>query len=183
LKTKLKPSTFLFLQVGWDKTGLIVKPSIKDHKTWSTLRKPQPKINLEVQVEKWLSSDSPLSLTGNTISMINAAIIYVIKKLTLAGLQFVVGEAVNVIDVLANFLLKAARFTKETGEIVGSLLKRILKAMGKVVTDIKNITYIFIMMGDEVFSQCFASNSQNGRWLDSPKLIMSTYKAAAVRQK
>ena len=107
-------------------------------------RKQQPKINIERQVENWLDSDSPLSLVGNTISMINAAILYVIKKLTLAGLQFVIGEAVNIIDVLANFLAKAARATKETGKLVGNLLKRILMATGKVVTDVKNITYNFI---------------------------------------
>lgn len=118
--------------------------SVKGHKDWSSLRKRQPKINIERQVENWLDSDSPLSLVGNTIAMINAAILYVIKKLALAGLQFVIGEAVNIIDVLANFLAKAARATKETGKLVGNLLKRILKATGKVVTDVKNITYNFV---------------------------------------
>lgn len=118
--------------------------SVKGHEDWSSLRKRQPKINIELQVENWLDSDSPLTLVGNTISMINAAIIYVIKKLALAGLQFVIGEAVNIIDVLANFLAKAARVTKETGILVGNLLKRILIALGRVASDVKNITYNFV---------------------------------------
>lgn len=126
--------------------------SVQGHKSWNTLRKRQPKINLEIQVENWLDSDSPLSFTGRTISMINAAIIYVIKKLALAGLQLVIGEVVNVIDVLANFLAKAARHTKETGKLVGNLLRRILKAMGRVVNEVKNVTYTFVKWVLESFA-------------------------------
>jgi len=118
--------------------------SVRGHKNWDSLRKPQPKTNFDRQVENWLDSDSPLSFTGNTISMINAAIIYVLKKLALAGLQFIVGEVVNIVDALANFLAHAVHAAKETSKLVGSLLKRILKAIGRVAVEVKNITYTFV---------------------------------------
>ena len=118
--------------------------SVKSHKDWTSLRQRHPKTNMEKQVEKWLDSDSPLSLTGNTISMINSAILYVIKKLALAGIQFVIGEAVNVVDILANFLAKAARVAKKVNSLIGNLMRRILQALGKGVTAVKNITYSFV---------------------------------------
>jgi len=118
--------------------------SARGHNDWGTMRQRHPKTNMEKQVENWLDSDSPLSLTGNTISMINSAILYVIKKLALAGLQFVIGGAVNVVDVLANFLAKAARVTKEVHSLIGRLMRRILRALGKVVTAVKDITYSFV---------------------------------------
>jgi len=76
--------------------------------------------------------------------MINAAIIYVLKKLALAGLQFIVGEVVNIVNALANFLAHAVHAEKETSKLVGSLLKRILKAIGRVAVEVKNITYTFV---------------------------------------
>lgn len=118
--------------------------SVRNHKSWNSLRKPHPKTNLDNQVENWLDSDSPLSLTGNTISMINAAILYAIKKLALAGLQFIIGETVNMVDALSAFLAKAAHKAKEASSIVGNLIKRILRAIGKAFIEIKNITYTFV---------------------------------------
>lgn len=118
--------------------------SVRGHNNWSTLRQRHPKTSMEKQIENWLDSDSPLSLTGNTISMINSAILYVIKKLAMAGLQFVIGGAVNVVDVLANYFAKAARVAKEVHSLIGNLMRRILRALGKVVTTVKDITYSFV---------------------------------------
>lgn len=118
--------------------------SMRGHNDWSTLRRRHPKINLEKDVENWLESDSPLSLTGNTISMINSAIVYVIKKLALAGLQCVIGEAVNIVDVLARFLATSYHVTKEATSLIGHLMRRILRAIGQVETKIKNVTYQFV---------------------------------------
>lgn len=118
--------------------------SVRGHKDWSSLRQNPPRTDMEKQVGSWLDSDSPLSLTGNTIAMINSAILYVIKKLALAGLQFVVGETVNLVDLLAKFLVQAARVTKETFSLVNQLMRRILRALGKVITTTGDITYNFV---------------------------------------
>jgi hypothetical protein len=122
----------------------LYKDSMLGHNDWSSLRQRHPKTNMEKQVENWLDSDSPLSLTGNTISMINTAILYVIKKLALAGIQLFIGSAVNIVDVLANYLAKAVHVTKEVSSLIGRLMMRILRALGKVVTSVKNITFSFI---------------------------------------
>lgn len=122
----------------------LYRSSVRQHKNWDNLRKRHPNTNLDNQVENWLDSDSPLSLTGNTISMINAAILYAIKKLALAGLQFIIGETVNMVDALAAFLAKAAHTAKKTSNIISNLIKRILRAIGKVFTEVKNITYTFV---------------------------------------
>lgn len=118
--------------------------SVRGHKDWTTLRKRHPKTNMEKQIENWLDSDSPLSLTGNTIAMINSAILYVIKKLALAGLQFVIGETVNLVDLLAKFLVQASRVGKEAFSLIKQLMQRVLRALGKVITASKDITYSFV---------------------------------------
>lgn len=46
--------------------------------------------------------------------------------------------------VLASFLTKAAHVTKEVSSLIGRLMMRSLRALGKVVTTVKNITFSFI---------------------------------------
>lgn len=118
--------------------------SVKDHSNWDTLHKRHPKTNIEKQVENWLDSDSPLAFTGNTISMINSAIMYVIKKIALAGLQFVIGESANIIDLLAVFLTRAAKLSKDTFMLVKKLMLRIMSALGKSVVKVTDITVGFV---------------------------------------
>lgn len=138
--------------------------SVNDADDWTKLRKAAPKTNFEKQVEAWLDSDSPLALTGSTISMINSAILYVIKKLALMGIQFAIGMVTNVADLLARFLAYAANAAKEAGKLVMSLLKRILKAIGMAAVEIKNMTHSFI------------------KWvLDSLSTAMNQVAAMAVR--
>lgn len=126
--------------------------SAEGHKKWDSLRRKQPNNYLENQVEAWLDSDSPLSLTGNTIFLISAAIRYVITKLALAGVQFIIGEGVNMVDGLACFLVKAAAVAKETFELVAGLMKRILSALGIVMRKTENITYSFVRWALDMLS-------------------------------
>jgi len=118
--------------------------SVKSYNKWEKLKRHPPKTNLEQQVEDWMDSDSPLSLTTNTIALISSAIIYAIKKISLAGLQFVVGEAVNVIDVLAQFFAKAVHVSKDILGMIGNLMKRILQALGVASVKVGNVTYDFV---------------------------------------
>jgi len=120
--------------------------SVKDHSNWDTLHKRHPKTNIEEQVENWLDSDSPLAFTGNTIAMINSAIMYVIKKIALAGLQFVIGESANIVDMMAAFLTKAAKLTKNTFVLVKKLMIRILTALGRTAAKVKDITVDFVKL-------------------------------------
>lgn len=111
---------------------------------WSTLRQRHPQVNMDEQIKEWLQSDSPLSLSGHSISMIVSSISYVLRKSALATLQVGIGEGMNMLDFLASYLMKAVQATKEGAELVGSLMGRILSAVGHIVTGALNITYSFI---------------------------------------
>ncbi|MFC1751275.1 lipase family protein [Pseudomonadota bacterium] len=118
--------------------------SVKGHKTWDTLHGHPPPTHMDQQIEGWLDSDSPLSLTTSSLSLINSSILYVIKKIALAGLQFAIGALVNVIDLLAAFLTKAASLSKEITGLIGKLMRRILQCVGITIKETTNITYQFV---------------------------------------
>lgn len=120
--------------------------SIKN-KTWKDLRQSPPPTNIEKQVDAWLVSDGPLSLTYNTVKMIGEALLYLIKKiLHIAGIgvQIGISTGLTLLDMLALAAEKAVAVSKEIGSFVSRLMKRILSALGMNVNVEKNITATFI---------------------------------------
>jgi len=123
--------------------GLYVE-SMKRFSKWSEVQKKVPPTHMDKQVKAWLASDSLLSFTTNTFSLINFSIQYVIKMAVAEGVQFVVGVGVHVFDALASFLVKVAALGVKFMELVGSLMRRILQALGVAVVATANITYQFV---------------------------------------
>jgi len=117
--------------------------SINKAKDWDELRRSEPSDGLDSQIEAWLSSGSPLTLTTNTIFLVDKALLYILKKiLHLTGIvvQGFLITGITLLDKLAMALEKAVKISKEVSEYVGSLMKKILRALGILTMDISDLT-------------------------------------------
>lgn len=120
--------------------------SVSKTSSWETMYELEPEVS-QTAIEQWLSSDGPLSLTMNTMNMINKAIAYVLKKiLKVAGisLQFGMASGVTLLDMLAYVLKKGIDFSKKLSSWVYKLIKRIMVALGMKIKKDINLTMSFI---------------------------------------
>ena len=121
--------------------------SAEKHGTWASIGKARPIPYLDATVERWLKSNSVLSLHANTLDLMNAALIYVVKKvLNGVGIGVIVlaASGMTLLDRLAYFLSKAYDFGKETGGLVYLLVKKMAKLIGIKVTEGTSLTVDFI---------------------------------------
>lgn len=121
--------------------------SVRGVNSWDSLRKKEPVINMDKQVENWLASNSPLTFSVNTLSLINSSIIYVLKKilhLTGITLQAGITTGLTFIDQLSVLFSKAIQISKELGGLVISLVNKILNIFGKAAIKSVDVTTGFI---------------------------------------
>ncbi|WP_299594499.1 lipase family protein [uncultured Microbulbifer sp.] len=131
--------------------------SVSKTASWETMYELEPDVT-QGAIEQWLSSDGPLSLTMNTMNMINKAIAYVLQKvLKVAGisLQLGIASGVTLLDMLAYILMRGIDFSKTLSSWVYRLVKRIMVALGmKIKKDIdltmSFIRHIFKQLKDKV---------------------------------
>ncbi|CAM3823431.1 lipase family protein [Parendozoicomonas haliclonae] len=98
-------------------------------------------------IEKWLASDSFVSLTANTIRLFSSAIGYVIRKVLKAigiTIQTVLGAATTLLDQLAYTLHRGLKAAEATSNWVMRLIKKMAKALGIVIQKGKSLTMQFI---------------------------------------
>ncbi|MCK7598882.1 lipase family protein [Microbulbifer sp. CAU 1566] len=120
--------------------------SVSKTSSWETMYELEPEVS-QSAIEQWLSSDGPLSLTMNTMNMINKAIAYVLQKiLKVAGisLQLGIASGVTLLDMLAYVLKKGIDFSKKLSTWVYKLIKRIMVALGMKIKKDINFTTSFI---------------------------------------
>lgn len=122
--------------------------SVKD-RDWADLRKSPPETSLDEHIKVWLdSSDSIASFTVATVTMIQCALAFILKKVTtLAGIniQALLMSGCSLLDLIAMILEKGAQLSKEIAGWVASLMRKILKAAGMAVSNaVENITVKFI---------------------------------------
>lgn len=116
---------------------------------WPTLKALRPPELLEKSVENWLKSDSPVSLCLNTARVLDAALMWVVKKIIHAGVAVLVGVGTTtftILDRLAYLMHKAYDFTKELGYWVMRLIIRMARALGIVVSETATLSVSFIRM-------------------------------------
>ena len=121
--------------------------SVQSSKEWDNLRVKQPAMDWDAQVDSWLGSSSPLQFAMNTVTMIQTAIMYVLKKIMQAvgiGFQAGLSTGLTLLDRMAMVMAKGAQASKEIGGMVMSLLQRIMSLIGGVVSKVKEITFDFI---------------------------------------
>ena len=115
--------------------------------SWDTLSGKRPQQNLTVAAQRWLKSDGPISLTANTLSLLDASLMYVLKKVFHAvGISVTIAGSLSltVLDRLAYILHKSINLGKQLSFWVYRLIKRMMQMLGMKVVDMANLTQSFI---------------------------------------
>ncbi len=121
--------------------------SAKSAGSWQAMANNRPKGHLESAVENWLKSDSVISFTANTMELLDAAFIYVIKKvINLSGIVVVTGGAatLTLLDRMAMFMAKAGKVSKDVGIWVYHLVKKMAALIGVKIKKGVDLTVTFI---------------------------------------
>ncbi len=117
--------------------------------SWSGLERRTAPYNIESAVELWLKSASPVTSRSPHIwQWINAALIYVLKKITFTAallLQSGVTGAVTLADTIAYILYKGINISKDIGGWVLLLIRKIMQALGMAVIEtVEAINRVFL---------------------------------------
>lgn len=103
---------------------------------WKSIKNNRPKGHLDATIERWLESDGVLSLTASTLELMDAALLYVIKKVMHAtGIVLVTGFASSftLLDRMAIFMAKAANVSADLSIWVYHLVKRMAALVGLTI--------------------------------------------------
>jgi triacylglycerol lipase len=130
---------------------------------WKTIQRNRPNTYEQRIVEQWLKSDSALAFTQSTLELVNAALIFLLKKIAHAGGIVLVGgfaTAFTLLDRLAMILAKAVDISELIGEWVYCFVKKVAALVGIVVVKETNLTlelirYIFLMLHRKVSEMIF----------------------------
>lgn len=121
--------------------------SAKKAGSWGAIKHQRPKGHLDVTVERWLQSDGILPFTANTLDLLDAALLYVIKKVIHVAGIIVVGAAAStftLLDRLAMFMAKAAKISADVSVWAYHLVKKMAAIIGIVVEKGADLTASFI---------------------------------------
>lgn len=121
--------------------------SAKTAGSWKKIAKNRPMWHMDAAVERWLLSDSIQSFDANTLGLLDAALIYVMKKvINAAGIAVIsaVGTGLTFLDRLAMLLAKAAKLTTDFSVWVFHLVKKMASLIGVTVKEGMDLTTEFI---------------------------------------
>ena len=127
------------------------RQSVGDH-SWGDLFGCAPMRYSDHTITNWLRFDNPISLTFNTIEVINWAIVYVLRKIGHAALilmQSFFSTTFTLLDQLAFILHKSIDLAQEISGWVLRLIQRIMQALNITVKKGVDYTARFIR---EIFS-------------------------------
>jgi len=116
---------------------------------WPILKSKRPPELMESAIESWLKSDGLISLTLNTAHLLDAALMWTLKKIAHAASIAIVGAGTitfTVLDRLAIILHKAIDLSKDLSFWVIRLIKRMAQMIGLVVRETETLTAAFIRM-------------------------------------
>lgn len=121
--------------------------SAKKAGSWSAIKRSRPKGHLDATVERWLKSDGVLSFTANSLELLDAAMLYVIKKvINVTGIVLVSAAAstFTLLDRLAIFMAKAAKVSADVSIWVSHLVKKMAAIIGIKIKEKTDLTALFI---------------------------------------
>jgi hypothetical protein len=103
-------------------------------KTWDQLSAmPEQPYTIEVAIEQWLKSKSPVDSSSATFwRWVDAALIYVIKKISMGAVLALQGSiigAVTLADKLAYLLAKGIELADHISDWVELLMRKIMQAL------------------------------------------------------
>jgi triacylglycerol lipase len=115
--------------------------------SWKNMAGNRPASMMDSAVESWLKSDSIMSYAASALEILNAAFIYVIKKvINLAGIALVTGAAgsLTLMDRMAMFMAKAAKVSKDLSIWVFYLVRKMASLIGIKIKEGVDLTVAFI---------------------------------------
>ncbi len=121
--------------------------STKSLGSWKNMASNRPANMMDSAVESWLKSDSIMTYATSTLEILNAAFIYVIKKvINLAGIALVAGAAggLTLMDHMAMFMAKAAKVSKDLSIWVFYLVRKMAALIGIKIKEGVDLTVVFI---------------------------------------
>lgn len=121
--------------------------SAKNAGSWAGLRQFRPVSHMDAAIENWLKSDGILTFAASTLEILNAAFMYVVKKvINLSGIAIVVGASISLtlLDRMAMYMAKAAEVSKDVSIWVFHLVKKMAALIGVKVIEGMGLTASFI---------------------------------------
>ena len=121
--------------------------STKSLGSWKNMASNRPVSMMDSAVESWLKSDSIMTYAASALDILNAAFIYVIKKvINLAGIVLVAGAAgaLTLMDRMAMFMAKAAKVSSDLGIWVFYLVRKMASLIGIKIKEGVDLTVVFI---------------------------------------
>lgn len=117
--------------------------------SWEKIAGNRPPGYGHAAIQAWLKSDGPVALTANTLSLLGAALQYVMEKAALAtGIALVSGFATSftLLDRMAYILAKAEKLAVETSVWVAHLVRKMAALAGLVLKIGVSLSVEFIRM-------------------------------------
>lgn len=121
--------------------------SAKAAGSWSGMIKSRPASYMDFAIENWLKSDGIVSFSSSTLELLNASLLYVVKKVAHAAGIVIVGAAatsLTFLDRMAMLLAKGAKISSEISSWVFFLVKKMAALIGIKVKDGMDLTLEFI---------------------------------------
>lgn len=120
--------------------------SVKD-KSWKDIRHNRPAGHIEKAVEMWLQSETPVAFTLRTMELLDAALLYVVKKVIHAagiGMVGMASSGFTLLDRMAMILHKGIALSSKVGSWTFQLVKKMAAIVGIIVEEGKDLTFSFI---------------------------------------
>ena len=115
--------------------------------SWGAMKRDRPQGFMDSTVESWLKSGGALVFTANTLELLSASFLYVLKKAVNASGVLTVGgfaTTFTLLDRMAIFLAKATKVSIEVSSWVFYLVKKMAALIGIKVKEGTNLTVEFI---------------------------------------
>lgn len=115
--------------------------------SWEALKNNRPQGYLDSTIERWLESDGLVSFSARSLELVNAALMYVCKKvLHTTGIAFIVAgtTTLTLMDRLAIFLSKAVEVSADVSGWAFHLVKKMASLIGITVAEGTNLTVSFM---------------------------------------
>lgn len=117
--------------------------------SWAAIKNNRPDSYLDSTIEQWLESDGVVAFSANSLELVNAALLYVLKKIVHATGIVVVGafaSTFTLLDRLAIFMAKAVEMSAELSHWVYYLIRKMASMVGIVVKEGASLTVTFIRL-------------------------------------
>lgn len=117
--------------------------SAKSAGSWQGMANSRPASHMDNTIESWLKSDGIVSLTANSLDLLNAALLYVVKKVVnLQGIAMISAATTTLtfLDRMAILLAKGAKISADLSIWVYYLVRKMAALIGITIKEGTDLT-------------------------------------------